>query len=173
MDAQEKLVIDSAICCAVIGSAATGECMVVPLGVRDRALSAADVERMRVGGLRYSGVIGYFPDGSARALPESDIDSRIVILRALNDFAAYVAERLRPKSDSLDWLRKASQHPGHTGELSWLKEFCPARVSARHGVVIQSRPKSLTSPKIEGWQGRVPFFHPPDKLRRVFYDQSR
>jgi hypothetical protein len=110
LDEMEKLVWTGRHVCVVLGKLTPDlKIRLIPLGP---PLTPEKLESMR--GWIFGGCIGLgAEDNIARAVPHDCIDSRLVLLSSLSDYAAYAAEKLRepeapeaPVSRDVSFLEK-------------------------------------------------------------------
>lgn len=114
MDAQQQLVWDAEISCAVLGNAA-GEFVLLSLDDKGLTLNKAEIERAHQKSFQYCGVMAY-ADGQCGARSESDPVSLSVMMQASFEFARLVVAKLKPLSDGADWLQKLWNLPDERGQ---------------------------------------------------------
>ena len=101
LNPMEQLVWDSEISCNVLGKGERFVLIPNPVDFSSPSLAIA-----REGGFAYCGVLGFRAgECSAQVDPENP-GAVLVMLHASLAFAKYVATRLQPPDDSIEWCRK-------------------------------------------------------------------
>ena len=101
LDETEQLAFDGDPAMAVMG--ARGEFMLVPLDRGIEGAQAAAIER----GFHYCGILALV-DGRPAAKCEGDLDSMNCMMRAALEFAARVADRMKPPKREDDFAAFAA-----------------------------------------------------------------
>lgn len=112
LDAQQRLACFGQHACIVMGQLVPEvDVRLVPLGDETAVQTVMSLE-----GFRFAGVIAMTAEGTAQAAPNDHIDAKMLMLCALNDYAAFVARKedtqrcasssTPAKRDDVSWLRR-------------------------------------------------------------------
>jgi hypothetical protein len=85
-----------------LGEITSAKTMLIPLD-RPGLMTEGEILKARLGNFRFCGVFAV-RDGVVQAVPDDDIDARLLMLNACNDYAAWVAENMRPADGWLERL---------------------------------------------------------------------
>lgn len=108
LDLVQRFAFDAAHGCAVLGNAATGEYLLIPLR-REPLLSEGEILRVRLGNFQFAGVFGVLRGYVDHRLENARRDVWEIMRRAAPAYRAYVAalpDEPVTVDDSAAWLEK-------------------------------------------------------------------
>jgi hypothetical protein len=104
LDEQHRLAWHGKHPVAVIGRLSPDvEIQLIPL---DSPFTQQEIELINTPGLLYAGVLCMTGEATAQAAPVPTVDGRLLMLSALNPYAAFVAEKCEAKPGGVGWLKR-------------------------------------------------------------------